>query len=213
MAADHIVSGGRMARKKHGRVRAPLIVGLAAWACLLTCAAVATSRYYGVDWTRILEYRALLRRFGLFALLSLVVVLGLVGFVVTHRRRSVRRRIRALASGRVEMTPEAFLAARRASFGSVGEKEFAGVYVLHNSTRDKYYVGQGQRVLSRVTQHFSGHGNGDVYADWSYGDAFTIRTIALRGSGYRSLDDLERDTITAFSAYDDGYNRTRGNGA
>lgn len=202
-----------MARKRHGRMRAPLVVGLAAWACLLTCVAAVSSRYYGVDWTRILEYRALLRRFGLFALLSLVVVLGLVGLFITRRRRSVRRRIRALASGRVEMTPEAFLATRRASFGSVGEKEFAGVYVLYNVTRDKYYVGQGQRVLGRVTQHFSGHGNGDVYADWSYGDAFTIRMIALRGSGYCSLDDLERDTITAFDACDGGYNRTHGNGA
>jgi hypothetical protein len=85
--------------------------------------------------------------------------------------------------------------------------------VLYNVTRDKYYVGQGQRVLGRVTQHFSGHGNGDVYADWSYGDAFTIRMIALRGSGYCSLDDLERDTITAFDACDGGYNRTHGNGA
>ncbi len=202
-----------MARNRHGKVRISLVVGLVAWACMITCVAVISAHYYGVDWMRILEYRALLRRFGLFALLSLVVVLGLVGLAVTRRRRSVRRRIRALASGRVEMTPEAFLAARRASFGNVGEGEFAGVYVLYNAARDKYYVGQAQRVLGRVTQHFSGHGNGDVYADWSYGDAFTIRTIALRGSGYRSLDDLERDTITAFDACDGGYTRTRGNGA
>ena len=65
-------------------------------------------------------------------------------------------------------------------------------------------VGRGAGTLGgrldRVFQHFSGRGNGDVYADWSYGDAFTIRTIALRGSGYRSLDDLERDAIATYDA-------------
>ena len=35
-------------------------------------------------------------------------------------------------------------------------------------------MGQGKAVLDRVNHHFSGRGNGDVYADYKYGDFFTI---------------------------------------
>lgn len=33
-------------------------------------------------------------------------------------------------------------------------------------------MGQGKAVLDRVNHHFSGRGNGDVYADYKYGDFF-----------------------------------------
>jgi hypothetical protein len=39
---------------------------------------------------------------------------------------------------------------------------FAGVYILHNKSKDLYYVGQGKQVLNRVYSHFTGKGNGDV---------------------------------------------------
>ena len=65
--------------------------------------------------------------------------------------------------------------------------------------------------MNRVNAHFTGHGNGDVYADWKYGDEFTIRIIRLEDSGYSSLNALERDTIASYSAYYKGYNKTRGN--
>lgn len=120
------------------------------------------------------------------------------------------RRIDRLASGSASMTPEEFLE-RHCELIRAGD--FAGIYVLHNATRDLYYVGQGRRVLSRLLQHFSGRGNGDVYADWRYGDEFRIRTLRLEGSGYRSLDDLERDAIERYDAYGSGYNRNRGIGA
>ena len=89
--------------------------------------------------------------------------------------------------------------------------DFTGVYVIHNTTRNLYYVGQSVRVVGRVTQHLTGHGNGDVYADLKYGDAFEISVVSLTQSGYESLDALERDAIDAFDAYGRGYNRTRGN--
>lgn len=82
---------------------------------------------------------------------------------------------------------------------------------FHNVIRDMYYVGQSVRVLARVTQHLSGHGNGDLYADYKYGDKFMVRTISLTESGYQSLNDLERDMIAAYDAYRTGYNATRGN--
>lgn len=73
------------------------------------------------------------------------------------------------------------------------------------------YVGQAVKVFQRVNQHFQGRGNGDVYADYKYGDDFVIKMIALRDSGFASLDELERQTIQAYNAYYRGYNKTRGN--
>ena len=106
---------------------------------------------------------------------------------------------------------------RRFSFGGRGRKSYAltqnfeGVYILHNTDKDLYYVGQGKKILDRVNNHFTGKGNGDVYADWKYGDNFTIRMIALDNSGFDTLNQLERHTISYYDAYSKGYNKTRGN--
>ncbi|MGX9930132.1 GIY-YIG nuclease family protein [Virgibacillus salarius] len=88
---------------------------------------------------------------------------------------------------------------------------FAGVYILHNKSKDLYNVGQGKQVLNRVKSHFTGKGNGDVYADYKYGDNLTIKMIAFKNSGFNTLNELERHTITTYNAYNNGYNRTRGN--
>jgi len=62
-------------------------------------------------------------------------------------------------------------------------------YVLYNRDKNKYYVGQSQHVLTRVNQHFTGHGgNGDVYADYKYHDHFEIRIVKFEGSGFRTLN-------------------------
>ena len=66
--------------------------------------------------------------------------------------------------------------------------------------------------MDRISQHFSGYGNGDVYADYVYGDRFGIQALALEKSGFKDLDELERYTIKTYKAYEKGYNRTRGNG-
>lgn len=72
-------------------------------------------------------------------------------------------------------------------------------------------MGQGKAVLDRVNHHFSGCGNRDVYADYKYGDFFTIKMIKLKNSGFYTLNELERNTIACYDAYNKGYNRTRGN--
>lgn len=130
-----------------------------------------------------------------------------------YERLELCMRIASLANHEAPMLAEDFLDMRSRLVASrmLQESEFTGVYILHNASRDKYYVGQSIRVLSRITQHLTGHGNGDVYADFKYGDRFTVRTIPIQGSGYQSLNDLERDTISAYNAKEQGYNMTRGN--
>ncbi len=125
---------------------------------------------------------------------------------VEHQRRR-EAYIRALENNSLEVTPEQFFALKNGS----QLQDFTGVYILYNQTKQMYYVGQGKSVFKRVNAHFTGHGNGDVYADYKYGDYFTIRMISLVNSGYNNLDELERQTILAYNAYYEGYNRTRGN--
>ena len=136
---------------------------------------------------------------------------------ISAKKSEIDEQIEGLANNTIEMTPEEFLEMRSASFGGRGRKSyalsqnFAGVYILYNKSKDMYYVGQGKQVLNRVNAHFTGKGNGDVYADYKYGDEFTIRMIALENSGFETLNELERNTISYYNAFADGYNKTRGN--
>ncbi len=133
--------------------------------------------------------------------------------LVREKILEARQRVLELSEGYEEIPAEEFLNRRNVLTGSRidGSSEFTGVYVLHNTTQDRYYVGQSIRVLDRVNQHFTGHGNGDVYCDFKNGDHFTVRTISLVSSGYESINDLERQLIDAHDAYRRGYNKTRGN--
>jgi hypothetical protein len=132
-----------------------------------------------------------------------------------RQREEINTKIRGLANNTLEMTPQEFMEMRKATCGSkksyASTKNFAGVYILHNRSKNMYYVGQGQKVFDRVHSHFTGRGNGDVYADYKYGDSFTIKMIALEKSGFKSLNELERNTIATYNSFAKGYNKTRGN--
>ena len=104
------------------------------------------------------------------------------------------------------MSPDDFFVFKKQVNG-----DSVGVYIIYNQTKNMYYVGQAKRLCFRVNQHFTGHGNGDVYADYKYGDQFLIKLITLRESGYDDLDKLERDMIMQYHANIDGYNKTAGN--
>ena len=90
-------------------------------------------------------------------------------------------------------------------------KGFTGVYIIYNYTKNLYYVGQGQNVYVRCSNHFLGKGNPDIYADYKYGDEFFIEFVSLVESGYDNLDDLERYYIDEYNAVRRGYNKKRGN--
>jgi hypothetical protein len=129
----------------------------------------------------------------------------------------IKEQIEGLADNTLEMTPEEFMKMRKISFGGRGRRSyaltqnFAGVYILYNKTKNMYYIGQAKQILNRVNSHFTGKGNGDVYADYKYGDEFTIKMISLENSGYKTLNELERNTIMTYNAFSKGYNKTRGN--
>ena len=132
--------------------------------------------------------------------------------------REINQNINKLSNNQIELSVSDFLRMRNQTFVSKGglrhyvkDKQFPGVYILYNKTKNMYYVGQAQYIFDRVNAHFTGKGNGDVYADYKYGDEFTIKMISLEESGYSSLNELERHTIMTYNAFSKGYNKTRGN--
>lgn len=104
------------------------------------------------------------------------------------------------------LTPEEFFEIKKRNTGDI-----VGCYVIFNESKNMFYVGQAKRLFFRVNQHFTGHGNGDVYADYKYGNYFRISIIPLANSGFNDLDLLERTLISQYDAYNSGYNKTGGN--
>ena len=151
----------------------------------------------------------------IYALLLFLTVLTVLYTIV--RTINIKKKIKGLSDSVLEITPEEFFKIRNSSNGGRGRKhisteyDFSGVYIIYNHTKDMYYVGQGKKVFQRVNNHFTGHGNGDVYADYKSGDGFTIKMIALEKSGFKTLNELERNTIMTYNAYSRGYNKTKGN--
>lgn len=106
------------------------------------------------------------------------------------------------------ITPEQFFKLKQTVSG-----DMVGVYVIYNKTKNMYYVGQATRLFFRVNQHFTGHGNCDVYGDYKRDkDKFLIKLMPITNSGYYDLDLFEKDMIAKYDAYKTGYNRTKGNG-
>lgn len=152
----------------------------------------------------------------------IVIALSTVSIYIQKKREKqlktkIKTQVQGLANNTIEMTPEEFIEMRKTTLGGRGrasialQHNFAGVYILYNKTKNMYYIGQAQAILNRVNAHFTGKGNGDVYADYKYGDKFTIRMIALNNSGYSTLNELERHIILTYDAFATGYNKTRGN--
>lgn len=141
----------------------------------------------------------------------------LIILIARGKKRAVLKRLGKLKRNELELSPEEFFELRTSKMlpgtkrGAKDELNFAGVYILYNTSRNLYYVGQGQNVVQRVNNHLTGKGNGDVYADYKYGDIFVIRMVEYALSGTKSLNELERLVIAAYDAYATGYNKTRGN--
>lgn len=149
-----------------------------------------------------------------FLILIWLILLVLIFVLDLLRINKIKQKIEDLADNTLEITPEKFFEIKNSKMGkkSIAKQyDFAGVYILYNDTKNMHYVGQSVNVFKRVSNHLTGHGNGDVYADFKYGDDFKIKMIALENSGFSTLNELERNTIMTYDAYSNGYNKTRGN--
>lgn len=141
----------------------------------------------------------------------------LMGLVILFFQFSTKSKIKRLSRRVSSMTPQEFLELKKVTSGGKGspsvmfQNDFPGVYIIKNKTKRMYYVGQGTRVCSRVNMHFTGKGNGDLYADYKYEDRFSVKIIPLKRSSFKTLNELERHFIAYYKADTKGYNRTKGN--
>lgn len=92
--------------------------------------------------------------------------------------------------------------------------EITGIYIIYNETKDKYYVGQGKRAISRCLSHFTNPKDNakKIKVDYEFGDAFFINFIKYIDTNYDTLDELEYDYIGICNSLEPfGYNKIRGN--
>lgn len=90
-----------------------------------------------------------------------------------------------------------------------------GVYIIWNTTKNKYYVGQSKNVGKRIFhQHFNIYDNdvkNIIFAkDWYNNDDFKFKVI-IYGDKETNLDNLEKEYINKYDAFNHGYNKTNGN--
>ncbi len=90
------------------------------------------------------------RTFYFYTIAFILCLLLLSLIVPLYRKHKINDQIKGLANNTLEMTPKQFMQMRKQSLGGRGKpsyalkKNFAGVYILYNKTKNKYYVGQAK---------------------------------------------------------------------
>lgn len=87
-----------------------------------------------------------------------------------------------------------------------------GCYVLTNKQNGKAYVGQSEEVAARARKHTMRSGYHDVTKDLRSGHPFHVDIFFFEEGLWRNLDEMERYYIDLFDTYNNGYNKTGGNG-
>lgn len=86
----------------------------------------------------------------------------------------------------------------------IADKKSTSSTILQNYS--DVYAGQSVNIANRVYQHFTGHGNGDVYADIKYGKNVFVKLFPCAKS---EMNNLECTLIERFNGLQ-SYNRTAG---
>ncbi|MDR1917782.1 MAG: GIY-YIG nuclease family protein [Christensenellaceae bacterium] len=89
------------------------------------------------------------------------------------------------------------------------DKGGVGIYILHNETKNKYYVGQAKALTARIKKHFEVE---QIAQDFLSGDKISVKVLTATelGDDYR-IDHLEKLGIEIYDADKNGYNKTAGN--
>ena len=77
--------------------------------------------------------------------------------------------------------------------------DFAGVYVLHNQTKNSIFIGKSTHVIKKVERQFKGFENESIYDDFKNGNKYIIRLFRLIDSDFDSIDDLENHIKDAYT--------------
>ena len=88
------------------------------------------------------------------------------------------------------------------------DKGGVGIYVIHNHTKNKYYVGQAKKLFDRIKKHFSVE---QMPIDFLNGDHIYVKFLTANelDADYR-LDHVEKTGIEIFESDKTGYNKNAG---
>lgn len=142
---------------------------------------------------------------------ALCAVLLLISCYGKYRKNSLKRK----ASKQIPIEAEEFLKA----WDKFRVIDRAGCYIITIYNKkpkrkkvltckgwDEIYIGQSINIYRRVRNHFTGHGNGDVYADVKYGKSVYVRFVLCNKS---QLNAVEKRLIEDYKATK-SYNVTAG---
>lgn len=131
---------------------------------------------------------------GAIIMILLVIIAGCIQLIAIERQRQHQAALR-----------QSILGSQMISAGN-----FLGNWKTTNSPDGKayenVYVGQSLYVCSRVRNHLTGHGNGDVYADVRNGKPVFVKIVPCPA---QQMNALEKKLIKAFNATS-SYNNTAG---
>ncbi len=149
--------------------------------------------------------------------LLLTLFAALVVYLSRSRERTVQRNVRGSRILSSEQFEKNWIISEKSQKGYKYEV-FSGCYVIfvfeHPVTNGNYrrfddiYIGQSVNVTRRVHGHFTGKGNGDVYADIKYGRSVYVELVPC---DREDMNETEKALIEVFHATE-SYNATQGGG-
>ena len=151
-------------------------------------------------------------------LIALVLIIGCFKLLRIERQRRHQAELRQSILGSQLIPVGAFLSNWKTTksgnrvTGGYKTMDQPGCYVIVTSPSpdgmayENVYVGQSLHVCSRVRNHLTGHGNGDVYADVRNGKPVFVKIVPCAA---QQMNALERNLIKAFNATS-SYNSTAG---
>ncbi|MFC7322367.1 GIY-YIG nuclease family protein [Halobacillus campisalis] len=151
-----------------------------------------------------------------------------VQFEIKASSENTRKDLDTIRNNLKKFTPEELIVLRNKDVREEkGIKNIAGIYIIHNTVKDNYYVGKSRRIFGRAYEHFVMNPTKkkerykdtvefnlpEVYDDYHSGDIFNISLIPLEATTFSILEELEAYAIRAYNASVEygGYNRTHGN--
>jgi hypothetical protein len=149
-------------------------------------------------------------------------------FELMANKEIVRKDLDTLRKKTKNFTPKELIELKNKNVReSQGIENSAGIYIIHNRVKDIYYVGKSEGLFDRAYKHFVTNpaenmarykdtvsfNLPEIYDDNRIGDKFNISLIPLGDTSFSTIDELERNAISAYNASVEygGYNRTHGN--
>lgn len=148
----------------------------------------------------------------------LVLIYGCVQLLILENQKKHQAELRQSILGSMLISANTFLGNWKTTksgnkvTGGYKTMDQPGCYVIVTSPSpdgtafENVYVGQSLHVCSRVRNHLTGHGNGDVYADVRNGKPVFVK---IAPCSPQQMNALEKSLIKAFNATS-SYNNTAG---